>query len=78
LLSAGVTLPPREPEKKKTLRTVAHMVRATIRMKKFATDWAESKKLHDRIKAKIEEQKARSRGVPTPRSTPKRQTSRVV
>ncbi|KAE8449961.1 hypothetical protein EG329_007100 [Mollisiaceae sp. DMI_Dod_QoI] len=72
LLSAGVTLPTREPGKRKTLRTIAQMVRATVRMKKFAADWAESRKLHDRIKAKIEEQKTKSV------VTPKRLNSRTV
>lgn len=52
-------------------------------MKKFAADWADSRKLHDRIKAKIEEQKIRVR-VSTPKSsapkvtTPRRVSSRVV
>lgn len=82
LLSAGVTLPPREPEKKKSLRTVAQAVRATIRMRKFAADWAESRKLHDKIKAKIEEQKIRGVGTSkssTPKvTTPRRVSSRVV
>lgn len=50
-------------------------------MKKFAAEWAESRKLHDRIKAKIEEQKIRvsASKSSTPKvTTPRRVSSRVV
>lgn len=48
--------PPPRPvkEKKTTLKTVALMVRATIRMKKGAEQWAKSKKIHEALLAKVE------------------------
>lgn len=56
LESAGLKRPVR-PKKKKTLRQVAWMVRAMIKMKKRAGAWGEKRKLDERIKAKVEQQK---------------------
>ena len=47
-------------------------------MKKFAADWGESRKLHDRIKAKVEEQKMKGGQITPKQTTPRRVSSRVV
>jgi hypothetical protein len=55
LQSTGVQLPPRPTrEKKPTFKTVAIMVRATIRMRKGAEQWVKSKKIHEALMAKVE------------------------
>ncbi|KAJ5046493.1 uncharacterized protein L3040_003736 [Drepanopeziza brunnea f. sp. 'multigermtubi'] len=57
LESAGVKRPAPRPKKPLTLRKVAIMVRATIRMQKGAEEWAVSRALNDRIVAKQKQQK---------------------
>lgn len=58
LQSTGVQLPPRPVrEKKPTLKMVAIMIRATIRMRKGAERWAKSKKIHEALIAKAESMK---------------------
>lgn len=58
LQSTGVQPPVRPTkEKKTTLKTVSLMVRATIRMKKGADQWAKSKKIHEALIAKVESMK---------------------
>jgi hypothetical protein len=58
LKSTGIQLPSKKiKEKKATFRTVAIMVRATIRMKKGAEQWAKSRKVHDALVSKIESMK---------------------
>lgn len=58
LQSAGVQLPARptatEEKKRPTLKAVALMVRATIRMRTGAEQWAKSRKIHDALVAKVE------------------------
>jgi hypothetical protein len=61
LRSANVSIPePPKPVKKATFRQVAIMIRATIRMKKGAEQWAKSRKIHDSIVAKVESMKRKS------------------
>lgn len=57
LESAGVPRPPPREKKKPTIRLVAIAIRATVRMKMGAAKWAESRKIQERIEAKIEQQK---------------------
>jgi hypothetical protein len=58
LRTTSVALPERpKPVKKATFRQVAIMIRATIRMKKGAEQWAKSRKIHDSILAKVESMK---------------------
>jgi hypothetical protein len=40
---------------------VAQMVRATVRMKKGAEQWAESRKIHDRLVSKMDLMKRQAR-----------------
>jgi hypothetical protein len=58
LQSAGVQLPARptatEEKKRPTLKAVALMVRATVRMRTGAEQWAKSRKIHDALVAKVE------------------------
>jgi hypothetical protein len=58
--AVGQKAPPR-PKKKRTFRQVAQMVRATVRMKKNAELWGESRKLNEKIKAKVEQQQRMAR-----------------
>jgi len=39
---------------------VAWAVRATVRMKKSAEQWGESRKIHERIMAKVEEMRRKA------------------
>lgn len=57
LESAGIKRPPPREKKKPTLRLVTIAIRATVRMKMGAAKWAESRKISERIEAKIEQQK---------------------
>jgi hypothetical protein len=58
LRSTGIKLPPRPiKEKKATFRTVAFMIRATVRMRKGAEQWAKSRKIHEALVAKVESMK---------------------
>ncbi|CAL3971840.1 unnamed protein product [Diplocarpon coronariae] len=56
LESAGVKRPPPRPKKPMTLRKVAIMVRATLRMKKGVEEWSKSRRIHDLIEAKRAQQ----------------------
>jgi Pericentrin-AKAP-450 domain of centrosomal targeting protein len=58
--AVGQRVPPR-PKKKRTFRQVAQMVRATVRMKKNAELWGENRKLNEKIKAKVEQQRRMAR-----------------
>ena len=61
LRSTSVSIPERpKPVKKATFRQIAIMIRATIRMKKGAEQWAKSRKIHDSIVAKVESMKRKS------------------
>ncbi|CZT42456.1 related to myosin heavy chain [Rhynchosporium secalis] len=57
LEAAGIKRPPRRPKKRPTLRLVATAIIATVRMQMGAAKWAESRKISDRIEAKIEQQR---------------------
>jgi hypothetical protein len=46
-----------KPAKKITFGQVAQMVRATVRMRKQAEEWAERRKLGEKIQAKVQEMK---------------------
>jgi hypothetical protein len=48
-------------EKTPSLRTVAFMVVATIRMRRGAAQWAKSRKVHDRLVAGLEVMKRKAR-----------------
>ena len=61
LRSTGIKLPPRPPKKRNKFRIVAKMIWATIRMKKRAADWAESRAIHDMIEAQRERQRLQVR-----------------
>ncbi|KAN0101776.1 microtubule associated protein-like protein [Hyaloscypha variabilis] len=62
LKSTGIQLDPRPPKKRPNkLRSVVWMVRATVRMKKRAAVWAESRAIHDAIEAQRERQKIQAR-----------------
>jgi len=58
LKSTGIKLDPKPPRKRANkFRSVVWMVRATVRMKKRAADWAESRVIHDAIEAQRERQR---------------------
>jgi hypothetical protein len=48
-------------EEKPTLRTVAFMIMATVRMKRGAAQWAKSRKVHERLVASLEVMKRKAR-----------------
>jgi Pericentrin-AKAP-450 domain of centrosomal targeting protein len=78
LQSTGVQLPPRlAREKKPTLKAVAIMVRATIRMRKGAEQWAKSKKIHEALMAKVESMQ-RKEGDERAESLPRRKDAGVL
>jgi hypothetical protein len=54
--TAGITLPER-PKKRATLKTVALLVRATVRMKNSAEEWKKSRKIQDALILKVEAMK---------------------
>jgi hypothetical protein len=45
---------PERPKKKPTFKTVAILVRATIRMKKSAEEWRKSRKIQEALIMKVE------------------------
>lgn len=48
-------------EKRPTLRVVALMVMASLKMKKGAKEWAKSRKVHDRLVERVEVMKRKAR-----------------
>jgi len=64
LKSTGIKLDPRPLKKQKKnfkFRSVIWMIRATVRMKKRAADWAESRAINDMIQAQLERQRLHGR-----------------
>jgi hypothetical protein len=60
--STGIDFPERpKVEKKRTLRQVAIMIRATVRMKKGAEQWGKSKKIHERLMTSAEAMRRKAR-----------------
>lgn len=58
LKTTGIKLDPKPKKKRPSkFRCVVSMIRATIRMKKRAADWAESRAIHDAIEGQRERQR---------------------
>jgi len=54
LQQMGITPDRTIHEKKPTLRTVAFMIMASVRMKRGAEKWAKSRKIHERLVTSLE------------------------
>jgi Pericentrin-AKAP-450 domain of centrosomal targeting protein len=61
LQQMGITPDRTIHEKKPSLRTVAIMVRAGVRMRRGAEQWAKSRKIHERLVATLEVMRRKSR-----------------
>ncbi|KAH8791524.1 Pericentrin-AKAP-450 domain of centrosomal targeting protein-domain-containing protein [Hyaloscypha finlandica] len=62
LKSTGIKLDPKPPKKRPNrFRSVVWMIRASVRMKKRAADWAGSRAIHDAIEAQRERQRLQAR-----------------
>ena len=48
-------------ERRPTLKSAALAVVAALRMQKFADDWAQNRKIHEQLKAKLEGMKRNNR-----------------
>jgi len=61
LKQMGITPDQTFHEKKRSLRSVAFMVMASVRMKKGAEQWAKSRKVHEKLVTSLEVMRRKTR-----------------